>query len=1089
MIRRLFIIVSLLVLGTASYASNGESFAIRRGVNLSHWLSQRVENGPAIKDGMHEIDFRKIARNGFDHVRLPIDEEVMWNEQGQKNEEAFHFLHQGIRWAMQNDLRVIVDLHIIRSHYFNAGNEGKQNRLWNDVNEQNHFLDLWKELVTELKVYPTSAVAYEIMNEPTAPDHSDWNKLLAKAYQVIRSVEKDRVLVLGSNMWQGVGTFQYLEVPQGDPNILLSCHFYEPFLLSHYKAEWTEFGNYQGNVHYPGYLVTDDEFNRLSETDKKLVGRWKTPWNRKTLVSFLMKAKQVADEKGLHLYCGEFGMYEKAPVADALRWYKDVISVFDSLDIAWAKWDYQGGFGIYTVKNQPKTELIQTILSGKSKPIIVGGVLAYLNDNLPIEERVKDALSRMTLEEKTRLSYADGRFSTPGCARLGIPGLMYSDGPHGVRAEICWNSWDYAGWTNDSCTAFPALTCLASTWNPVLSKAYGVAIGEEALFRNKSVLLGPGVNIYRTPLNGRNFEYLGEDPYLAARMCVPYIQGVQENGVAACVKHYALNNQELWRNHIDVQVSDRALYEIYLPAFKAAVMEGKTWTIMGAYNKVRGTHAAHNKLLNNDILKGEWGFDGCVVTDWGAAHDTYEAAMYGLDLELGTYTNGLTSNSDLGYNDYYLGDAYLRMIKDGKIPMEVVEEKAARVLRLIFRTSMNRNKGFGAMANENHEETAYRIATEGIVLLKNESRFDKKPLLPIQKGAYKRILVVGDNAIRNLMMGGGSSELKPKKVITPLDALKEEFGDCITFSQGYVAGRPMFDRADVIPQSVIDSLYSAAIEEAKQADLVIFLGGLNKNYQQDCEGDDRKTFELPFEQNRLIKGILDVNQKMVLVLTSGNAVDMPWIEKVPSLIQSWYLGSIGGKALADVLIGEINPSGKLPFSYPVRLEDCPAHFYGEISYPGDSIRQEYKEDILVGYRWYDTKKIKPLFPFGYGLSYTEFQYGKPVVSATELKAGESLEVKVTVKNTGKVAGKEIVQLYIGDEKCSVLRPVKELKDFYKVELQPGEEQEVAFTVERDDLTFFDDERHEWIAEPGRFKIYIGRSSEDIEGTATFMYCD
>lgn len=477
------------------------------------------------------------------------------------------------------------------------------------------------------------------------------------------------------------------------------------------------------------------------------------------------------------------------------------------------------------------------------------------------------------------------------------------------------------------------------------------------------------------------------------------------------------------------------------------------------------------------------------MTDWGAAHDTYEAAMYGLDLELGTYTNGLTSNSDLGYNDYYLGDAYLRMIKDGKIPMEVVEEKAARVLRLIFRTSMNRNKGFGAMANENHEETAYRIATEGIVLLKNESRFDKKPLLPIQKGAYKRILVVGDNAIRNLMMGGGSSELKPKKVITPLDALKEEFGDCITFSQGYVAGRPMFDRADVIPQSVIDSLYSAAIEEAKQADLVIFLGGLNKNYQQDCEGDDRKTFELPFEQNRLIKGILDVNQKMVLVLTSGNAVDMPWIEKVPSLIQSWYLGSIGGKALADVLIGEINPSGKLPFSYPVRLEDCPAHFYGEISYPGDSIRQEYKEDILVGYRWYDTKKIKPLFPFGYGLSYTEFQYGKPVVSATELKAGESLEVKVTVKNTGKVAGKEIVQLYIGDEKCSVLRPVKELKDFYKVELQPGEEQEVAFTVERDDLTFFDDERHEWIAEPGRFKIYIGRSSEDIEGTATFMYCD
>lgn len=585
----------------AGYASTGESFAIRRGINLSHWLSQRIENGPAIKDGMREIDFRKISQDGFDHVRLPIDEEVMWNERGEKNAEAFHCLHQGIRWAMQNDLRVIVDLHIVRSHYFNAGNEGKQNRLWKDAGEQNHFLELWKDLVTELKSYPTAAVAYEIMNEPTAPDHKDWNKLLGKAYQVIRSVEKDRVLVFGSNMWQGVGTFQYLDVPQGDPNILLSCHFYEPFLLSHYKAGWTEFGNYQGNVHYPGYLVTDDELDRLSEADKKLVGRWKTPWNRQTLASFLVKAKRVADEKGLNLYCGEFGMYEKAPAADALRWYKDVISVFDSLDIAWAKWDYRGGFGIYTSDNQPKRELIRTIMAGKSKKIAIGGVPAYLDDQLPIEERVKDALSRMTLEEKTRLSYADGRFSTPGCARLGIPGLMYSDGPHGVRAEICWNSWDYAGWTNDSCTAFPALTCLASTWNTSLSKAYGVAIGEEALYRNKSVLLGPGVNIYRTPLNGRNFEYLGEDPYLAARMCVPYIQGVQENGVAACVKHYALNNQELWRNHIDVQVSDRALYEIYLPAFKAAVTEGKSWTIMGAYNKVRGTHAAHNKLLNNDI--------------------------------------------------------------------------------------------------------------------------------------------------------------------------------------------------------------------------------------------------------------------------------------------------------------------------------------------------------------------------------------------------------------------------------------------------------------------------------------------------------
>ena len=1069
------------------YAYHGKAFEIKRGINLSHWLSQRGENSPAIKDGMSEIDFIRISRAGFDHVRLPIDEEVLWHEDGQMNKDAFSYLHKGIKWALQNNLRVIVDLHIVRTHNFNAGNEGKTNPLWDSPEAQEHFINLWSDLINELKSYPVSDVAYEIMNEPTAPDHDDWNKLVEKAYKLIRGAEKERVVVIGSNMWQGVDTFKYLRVPQGDEFILLSCHFYEPFLLSHYKAGWTEFGKYQGDVHYPGYLVSKDEYDSYSEADKKLTARWTMfPWNKEMLASYLSRAKKIADEKGLNLYCGEFGIYEKAPSEDALRWYRDVIDVFDSMDIAWAKWDYKGGFGVYTSDNQPKKELLKAVMSGSGKKITVGETPIYLDVRKPIELRVKDALSRMTLEEKTRLSYADGRFSTPGCSRLGIPGLMYSDGPHGVRAEICWNSWDYAGWTNDSCTAFPALTCLASTWNPSLSKEYGVAIGEEARYRNKNVLLGPGVNIYRTPLNGRNFEYMGEDPYLASRMCVPYIQGVQENGVAACVKHYALNNQEHWRNHIDVNVSDRALYEIYLPAFKAAIEEGKSWTIMGAYNKVRGTHAAHNKLLNNDILKGEWGFDGCVVTDWGAAHDTYEAAMYGLDLELGTYTNGLTSNSDLGYDDYYLGNAYLKMVKEGKIPMEVVDDKASRVLRLIFRTAMGENDKFGAMSNDSHYETAYKIATEGIVLLKNENKFDGESLLPIHKGKYKRILVVGDNAVRNLMMGGGSSELKPKKVITPLEALTEKFGkDCIAFSQGYMASRPMFDRADVIPQSVVDSLYKAAIAEAEKSDLVIFMGGLNKNYQQDCEGDDRQTFQLPYEQDKLINGILKVNKKVVVVLTSGNAVDMPWLGNVPSLVQSWYLGSIGGKALADVITGDVTPSGKLPFSYPARLEDCPAHYYGEISYPGDSIRQEYKEDILVGYRWYDTKKIKPLFPFGYGLSYTQFEYEKPEISSNIMKSDDIIEIKCTVKNVGSVTGKEIVQLYIGDEKCSVLRPLKELKDFCKITLKPGESKEVLFSIDKDELMFFDDELHEWKAEPGKFKAYIGSSSKDTKWVLDF----
>lgn len=711
----------------------------------------------------------------------------------------------------------------------------------------------------------------------------------------------------------------------------------------------------------------------------------------------------------------------------------------------------------------------------------------YLDEQQPIELRVKDALSRMTLEEKTRLSYAQGKFSSPGCPRLGIPELWMSDGPHGVRGEIHWNEWGYAGWTNDSCTAFPALTCLAASWNQELAGKYGKAIGEEALYRKKDVLLGPGVNIYRTPLNGRNFEYLGEDPYLAAEMCVPYIKGVQENGVAACVKHFALNNQELWRGHIDVQVSERALREIYLPAFRAAVEKGHVWSIMGAYNKVRGTHATHHEMLNNKILKGEWNFDGCVISDWGATHDTYEAAMYGLDIEMGSYTDGLVAESEFGYDDYYLGKKYRKMIKEGKIPMEVVDEKAARVLRLIFRTSMNRQRGFGAMNSEEHENVAYEIATEGIVLLKNDKATNKKQLLPVNAEQCNKILIVGDNATRNLTQGGGSSELKAKKVISPLDAFRKRFKDKIIYSQGYTAGENTYGEHSKILQVTADSLRNDAVQKAKNADIVIFIGGLNKNYQQDSEGGDRISYGLPYGQNELIDELYKANKNVVVVIVSGNAVEMPWVDRVPSIVQSWYLGSIGGEALADVLTGKVTPSGKLPFSYPKKLEDCPAHYYGNMSYPGDSISQEYKEDILVGYRWYDTKKVEPLFPFGYGMSYTSFDYGKLQASRKSISENDTLQISLTVKNSGHVDGKEIVQLYIGDEKCSVLRPVKELKEFAKVELKAGEEKQISFYIDADDLKFYDDKRNEWVVESGKFKAYVGASSADIRGVLEFEY--
>ena len=733
-----------------------------------------------------------------------------------------------------------------------------------------------------------------------------------------------------------------------------------------------------------------------------------------------------------------------------------------------------------------KKKFLTTLLLACSISTVSAQIPVYMDDAQPIEARVKDALSRMTLEEKVALCHAQSKFSSAGVPRLGIPELWMSDGPHGVRAEINWNDWGYANWTNDSITAFPALTCLAATWNPEMSAKYGKAIGEEARYREKDVLLGPGVNIYRTPMNGRNFEYMGEDPYLAGVMCVPYIQELQKNGVAACVKHYALNNQELWRGHIDVNLSDRALYEIYLPAFKAAVEEGGAWSIMGAYNKIRGQHACHNDFALNKILKGDWKFDGCVITDWGGAHDTYEAAVNGLDIEMGSYTNGLTSESAFTYNDYYLANPYLQMLKDGKVPMSTIDDKASRILRLIFRTAMNRQKPYGSVATEEHYAAAREIGNEGIVLLKNAPVVKKgAPLLPIDAAKYKNILVVGDNAVRLLNQGGGSSELKVKDMVSPLDGLRAVYGDKVAYAKGYAAGRPMYGRADEIPQNVVDSLRAEAVEMAKKADLVILVGGLNKNHFQDCEGGDRLEYGLPFGQDELIEALLGVNKNLVLVLLSGNAVEMPWVSQVPAIVQGWYLGSMGGKSLADILSGAVNPSGKLPFSFPARLKDCGAHAFDELSYPGDSIKQEYKEDILVGYRWHDTKKIPALFPFGHGLSYTTFTYGKPVASAKVMAADGTLTLTVAVKNTGSVAGKEIVQLYIGDDKCSVLRPVKELKHFAKVALAPGEEKNVTFTLTPDDLKFYDEASAAWKYEPGKFKAYVCASSADVRGVVPF----
>ena len=700
----------------------------------------------------------------------------------------------------------------------------------------------------------------------------------------------------------------------------------------------------------------------------------------------------------------------------------------------------------------------------------------YLDVNQPVEERIEDALSRMTTEEKVALCHAQSKFSSKGVARLGIPEVWSADGPHGVREESFWDEWGGAHWTNDSCTAFPALTCLAATFNPELSSLYGRSIGEEARYRNKTILLAPGVNIYRTPLNGRNFEYLGEDPYLASRMVVPYIKGVQLNGVAACVKHFALNNQEVWRGHINVNVSDRALHEIYLPAFKAAVQEGQVWSVMGAYNQFRGEHCCHNDLLLNKILKQDWGFDGLVISDWGGVHSTEEAVNNGLDIEMGTYTNGLTTSAHFPYSEFFLANPFLKGINDGTYEMEALNDKARRILRVIFRTTMSANRPFGRFVSPEHSEVARKVAREGIVLLKNEKKF-----FPVPVGKYKKIAVIGENASRSLVIGGGSSSLKVAYEVSPLAGLQAKYGeDNVVYSMGYASGPSLYGREEPSKLNA-DSLAAAAIEVARNADVVIFIGGLNKNHYQDCEGGDRQNLNLPFGQDKLIESLLKVNKNTAVLLLSGNAVAMPWLDKTPAVMQGWYLGSEAGNALADVISGEVSPSGKLPFSFPKKLEDNGAHAFGELSYPGDSINQYYKEDILVGYRWFDTKKIEPLFPFGYGMSYTTFTWSKPAVETSRVTVDETVKISFTLKNNGSTAGAETAQLYVSKSKSAVARAAKELKAFKKVFLKAGESQEVTIEVPVSHFAYYNESKSDWEVEPGAYTLSLGSSSRDIKG--------
>ena len=731
----------------------------------------------------------------------------------------------------------------------------------------------------------------------------------------------------------------------------------------------------------------------------------------------------------------------------------------------------------------------------------------YLDESKPVEQRIEDALSRMTLDEKIAVIHAQSKFSSPGIKRLGFPDFWTDDGPHGVRPDVLWDEWEQAGQTNDSCVAFPALTCLAATWNPQMARLYGESLGEEALYRGKSMILGPGVNIYRTPLGGRNFEYMGEDPLLASRMVVPYIQGLQSKGVAACVKHYALNNDEEYRHQVNVIVSDRALHEIYLPAFKAAITEGKAWGIMGAYNLYQNQHNCHNVTLLNKILKEDWKFDGIVVSDWGGCHDTDEAVRNGLDLEMGSWTDGLVMGATNAYDRYYMALPYKRLIQRGVYSTAELDEKVRRILRTFYRTTMRGDRQIGFLCSESHYEAAREIAREGIVLLKNDAAADpskgksaKSALLPVDVKSMKRILIVGENAVKMMTVGGGSSSLKVQREILPLDGFKSVARSInpdieIDFARGYVGDTVQSYNGVTVGRSLYDirpasELMAEAVEKARQADCVIMFGGLNKSDYQDCEGHDRKNMDLPYGQNELIEALVAANPRFVFVNISGNAVTMPWLIKVPAVVQGWFIGSESGTAIASVLTGQVNPSGKLPFTWYSRLEDCGAHALG--TYPGTwregegIIDEEYKEDIYVGYRWTDREKsAKPLFAFGHGLSYTTFGLGKVRSDRESMTADDEITFTVSVTNTGKTAGSEVVQLYISDLKSSLPRPVKELKGFEKVYLEPGETKDVSITIGRDALSFYDDTVQDWVAEPGMFEALIGTSSDRISSKTRF----
>ncbi|MBD3256507.1 MAG: glycosyl hydrolase [Candidatus Lokiarchaeota archaeon] len=662
--------------------------------------------------------------------------------------------------------------------------------------------------------------------------------------------------------------------------------------------------------------------------------------------------------------------------------------------------------------------------------------LPFNDKSLDLEERIEDLLNRLTLEEKFRLLAGRRLWYTKPIERLGIKPFAMTDGPHGLGAHSSEDT---------PCTYFPTAICRAATWNPDLSYQFGKALAEEVRAINYHMILAPGINIDRTPINGRTFEYQAEDPYLNVKLAVPVIKGVQDQKIAACVKHYACNNQEINRFTVSSEVGERALQEIYLPAFKATVIKADAWSFMACYNKVNGTYGCEHEGLLRDRLMNNWGFRGFVVSDWGATKLTTGPASCinaGLSLEM---------PRTIQYKRKYLKKAH----SQGKIDMEALDDDIKRLLRVMFLVGLfdnDKDIPKGSLNTKDHQAIARQIAEEGIVLLKNENS-----ILPLDINRVKKITVLGPNKDYEMAMDGGSSQVHALYEITPIKGLKEKCEGKIEI-----------------------------IDDPAEADYVILCMGLNHEPHMDCENADKKTLDLPEDQIDLIKSTAQTNPNTIVVLINGSPITMDgWLESVPAVVEAWYSGMEAGKVIASILFGEINPSGKLPITFPKKLSDSPAHA-SERTYPGND-KVYYDEGIFVGYRHFDKEDIEPLFPFGFGLSYTSFEYKNLRLNKEKISADEVLEISLDISNIGERAGADIIQLYLQDLECSSERPPKELKGFQKHYLNPGETKSITFSLQSEDLKFYSDKENRWMVEDGKFNLLIGASSSDIRLSGEFEY--